>query len=105
MSSNTRNIKTYRPYLTHPEILEIMSLLPPTSPIYTKLKLFEFKITNDLTSPARITKPVLSALEKLGGSSPEEARYLAGEMSAEEEEQYLNNLMGIGSTTPENKGG
>ena len=90
----SRNIKTYRPYLTHPEILEIMSLLPPTSPIYTKLKLYEFKISNDLTAPARISTPPLSPLEKLVGTDPEEARYLCGEMTPEEEAEYTNRIMG-----------
>jgi hypothetical protein len=85
--------KHYRPYVSHLELLEIISLLPPDSSLCKKLKLYEYKISQELVSPASTFSKPLTTLEKLGGTSPEEARYMNGEMTPEEEDAYVAGLM------------
>lgn len=97
----------FRPYFNQDELIHNLNLLSedmnsPLSPtaaasrrLHSKLSIFAFKIDSGLITPSYIvsSSSKLSTLEKLGGSTPEEAKYLAGEMSQEEEAEYLTQLM------------
>lgn len=94
---NQKRTQQFRPYLTHAELVEIISLLPPTSPLCKKLKLFEYKVSSEMITPASVLSPKQTMEEKLGLVStppdPNETRYLSGEMTPEEEAEYVSNLM------------
>lgn len=100
----SKSSKQFRPYLTAEELDHIMELLtlshenPISFKLLNKLAVFKFKIQNELIRPASTVTPKLSPLEKLGGVSPEEQRYLSGEMNEAEEQKYLEQLMGGGDS-------
>lgn len=99
--------KQFRPYLTPLELSQLLNLLasdtnPETSPgsrkLHSKLAVFAFKVDSGMITPSYVSTPPPSLLDKLGGTTLEESRYLAGEMDQEEETAYLNKLMGIPSS-------
>lgn len=90
--------KQYRPYLTAEEIATILANSElkedkVNKSICSKMKLLSLKIEAGIIRECYVTNPKPTTLEKLGGTSPDEVRYLNGEMSPEEEEQYLDKLM------------
>lgn len=99
----------FRPYLTSSELAHILTLLtissekgvPESTSLLKKLKVFAFKIQNDLINPSSILSSTPrnspNSLESLG-SSIEETRYLSGELTPEEEAEYLTKLMAGDST-------
>lgn len=88
----TPKIRYFRPYLSAEELAEIISLLP-RGELYEKLKLLQYKITNGLTEPARVSSPKPSLPDSLGlGVSEDERKFLSGEMSPEEELEYMQAL-------------
>lgn len=107
MKSNKQSTAQFRPYLTSSELAHILTLLtissergvPESTSLLKKLKIFAFKIQNDLVSPSSIlsSTPKLGTLESLG-SSIEETKYLSGELTPDEEAEYLTKLMAGDST-------
>jgi hypothetical protein len=104
MNHPPKSKQQFRPYLTSSELAHLLTLLtlssekgvPESSNLLKKLKLFAFKIQNDLVNPASTLSltPRSSphSLESLG-SSIQETRYLSGEMTPDEEAEYLSKLM------------
>lgn len=94
----------FRPYLTTSELAHLLTLLtlssekgvPESSTLLKKLKLFAFKIDNELITPSSTLsltpRNSVNSLESLG-SSIQETRYLSGELTQEEEAEYLTKLM------------
>lgn len=97
----------FRPYLTAAELSHLLTLLtlsaekgvPASTALLKKLKVFAYKIEHEIISPSATlsTSPRTSAnsLESLG-ASVDETRYLSGEMTPEEEAEYLIKLMTSG---------
>jgi hypothetical protein len=61
----------------------------------TSFNILLLKADAGIAKGSYIPRPRATITDKLGFSisSPEESRYLAGEMTPEEEDAYLNNLM------------
>ncbi len=93
----------YRPYLSLPEIEYLLNLIQSDGEkglslaisIHKSLKQLQLKAAVGIASGSYQTKPRATFTDKLGFGYEDETerRYLAGEMSPEEESKYLENLM------------
>ena len=101
MSKHKKGEAKYRPYLSLHEIEYILVALvdhtsSEASSIRASLRMISLKAQAGIATGSYHTKPRETISDRLGfaiNDSDDEARYLAGEMSPEEESKYLETLM------------